>query len=722
MWSQFTTKLCILIFFSVTTIQAQVNNTDSLKTIALEEVVVNSSYKNSQLKKNSQPVEVIGREFIRENFTGNIVQSLNALPGVQSMDIGSGFSKPMIRGMGFNRISVLENGIKQEGQQWGADHGLEIDAFNAERIIIRKGPSSILYGSDAMGGAIELSMFPPPPDNQVFGEIILLGKSVNDNLGGSLMFGIKKNAWYTKFRYSEQHYGDYRVPTDSVVYLTQRLPVYGNKLKNTAGYERNISLYTDFRKNRYYSNYYISNAYQKAGFFPGAHGIPDASRLEDDGNSRNIDLPYSTVNHFKASTHQHYIWDKCIVSLDLGYQNNHREELSLFHTHYGNQPIPDKDPDKELAFTLNTFSSSAKAKILLSPQWEHVAGWDNQYQHNSISGYSFLLPRFERFTTGLFWLSTWQLNNSISLSGGIRYDYGKIDTSPYKDEYLKTYLQDRGYDNATIEKYEWRSYAVKRDFSDLSGSVGLVWTPRAEHIIKVNLGRSFRLPGANELASNGVHHGTFRHEQGDPTLSSEKGWQIDMSYIFEHKGIMVSISPFASWFENYIYLKPTGEWSILPHSGQINKYTGAEVIFAGTEVAFGIDFLQRFNYSFSGEYVYTYNRDENIPLAFSAPASMRNTLKWQKDKHQIHIELQSIATQNRVARNEATTSGANLLHAGAQTDISIGNFKLELSLLLQNILNKEYYNHLSFYRRVEIPESGRNIQLLIKIPFKNRIK
>lgn len=109
------------------------------------------------------------------------------------MDIGSGFSKPMIRGMGFNRVLVAENGIKQEGQQWGADHGLELDALNIEQVAIRKGPASLLYGSDAMGGVIEIRGLNAPAENQISGEAVFLGKSVNGSLGTSLMIALKKS-------------------------------------------------------------------------------------------------------------------------------------------------------------------------------------------------------------------------------------------------------------------------------------------------------------------------------------------------------------------------------------------------------------------------------------------------------------------------------------------------------------------------------------------------
>ena len=697
--------------------------TDSIKQIELESITITAtSYKTSSKLNSALSVEVAEKDFLRNHFTGNLIQVLEHIPGVRSMDISSGFSKPMIRGMGFNRISVTENGIKQEGQQWGSDHGLEIDAFNIERVTVRKGPSSLLYGSDAMGGVVEITQGLPPFDNQIFGEAMVLSKSVNETFGGSILLSLKKNAWYTKFRYSEQRFGDYCIPTDTIVYLTQKVPIYNRKLKNTAGIERNISSYTEYRSGKYYSNYSISNAYQKIGFFPGAHGIPDIYRIQDDGDDRNIELPYSKVNHLKITSRQQYIWDKLIGYWDVGYQKNHREEWSKFHTHYGTQAPPDKNPDQELVFTLDTYSSSIKLKTIASATWEYNVGLDIQYQQNRISGYSFLLPKYNRFTSGVFGLATWRQSQQLSFNGGIRYDHGNIDISAYNDPYLETYLQEMGYEDELIKQYKWRSYPVNRNFGDFSGSLGIIWNPNIYHLVKANIGHSFRLPGANELAANGVHHGTFRHEQGDPSLNSERGWQLDASYLYENKSISFSITPFFSWFSNYIFLKPTGEWSVLPHAGQIYRYTGAEAIFAGTEISFSIDLFPHLNYSFTGEYVYTYNLDENTPLSFSPPASMRNTITWKKNQFQIHAELYSIANQNRVSKNERPTSGTNLINLGGNISIPIYNKMLDISLSLRNLLNTKYYNHLSFYRKVEIPEPGRNFQLSIKIPFKSKLK
>jgi iron complex outermembrane receptor protein len=702
---------------------ARAQHSDSIKTIELERITVTSeSLKRSSNRLSALSVEVAGKEFLTEHFTGNLTQALEYLPGIQSMDIGSGFSKPMIRGMSFNRISVAENGIKQEGQQWGSDHGLEIDAFNIERVTIQKGPASLSYGSDAMGGVIEIRQAPASGENRIFGEGAFMAKSVNGAISGSVMLGVKKDAWHVRLRYSGKQFGDYRIPTDTIVYLTQQIPIYGRKLKNTAGVERDVNFYSEYRKRRYYSNYAVSNVRQETGFFPGAHGIPSISAAQDDGNSRNIELPFSRVNHLKATSRQQYTWNNLSASWDAGFQNNHREEWSKFHTHYGTQSPPEKNPDKELAFSLNTFSSSVKLRSISSGDFEYSGGWDLQYQQNRIDGYSFLLPKYDRFTTGLSVLGSWRPSVFFSLNGGLRYDYGAIDISAYKDPYLEAYLSDMGYGQAAVEDYQWRAYAVDRRFGDFSGSLGMVWRPADAHLFKANIGHSFRLPGAKELAANGVHHGSFRHEQGDPALASERGRQFDVSYLYEREGIALSAGTFFYRYDNYIYLKPTGEWSILPHAGQVYRYTGAKAVFAGAELSLDVKILPFLNYSLLGEYVYTYNRDEHTPLSFSPPASLRNILTLRFKTAQVYAELHSIARQDRVAKNESTTDGANLVHLGGNLRVSVRNTILDISLSLRNLFDTKYYNHLSFYRKVEIPEPGRNFQLLIKIPFKSKLK
>jgi iron complex outermembrane receptor protein len=634
------------------------------------------------------------------------------------MNIGAGFSKPSIRGMAFNRIAVVENGVKQEGQQWGADHGLEIDAFNVEQVEVRKGPASLQYGSDAMGGVVEIKQLPPLHKNGCWGEVTALAQSNNNLLGASAMLGFKKDAWHGKLRFTEQHFGDYGIPADTIVYLTYKIPVYDRKLKNTAGYERNIHSQLSFRSPVYEADLFVSNTFQKAGFFPGAHGTPDVERVKPDASTRNIELPYSNVNHLKMQFRQLLRLSASHLEWNMAYQNNHRQEWSLFHTHYSSQTPPAVNPDLELDFRIETFSSSLKWLWNSSEHWESAAGLDLQYQRNAIDGYGFLLPDFRRFTSGGYVLAVYKLNERLRMEGGVRYDWGAVHTESFTDLYLERYLIGKKHPQNVVDAYKQRSAEVNRRFNDVSGAAGMVYNPSAKHWWKWNIGRSFRLPGANELAANGLHHGAFRHEQGDSKLPAEKAWQLDAAYNYAGSKLSLSVSPFVSWFDNYIYLKPTGEWSLLPHAGQIYRYTVQEALFAGGEISLDLNFAKRFRYSLAGEYVFTYNIDENTALPFSPPATLRNTLAYERKKWTAYVENQLLAAQNRIARNEERTAGACLFHAGIHVELPLGNETWKAGLSVQNIFNTMYYNHLSFYRKVEIPEPGRNIQIIINIPFK----
>ena len=692
-------------------------------TTSIRERAVVFGNRQARLSKSTSFTAVsVSQDFIDNHFTGNLVQTLEHVPGVQSMDIGSGFSKPMIRGLGFNRIAVAEGGVKQEGQQWGADHGLEIDAFNVSGVNVLKGPASLIYGSDAMGGVIDIRQPNYPIDNKVFGEFSLLGKSMNGSLGGSLLLGFHKDAWLVQGRYTEQHFGDYRVPTDTVIYLTQKLPITHKRLKNTAGYERDASLFAAYKKGNYQGNLMVSNAFQKSGFFAGAHGVPNIASLIDDGKRYNIELPYSKVNHLKVQTHQEVRWNQFTLSGDFGWQYNHREEWSAFHTHYGTQTAPEKHPDQELMFKLHTLSANVALKWQTTEVFSQTIGASGQHQDNSIGGYGFLLPEYNRSTAGAFWLGEWKPTEKIMVTGGVRYDWGQISAQPYDNIYLADYLTLQGYPDYIVEENRWSSRRVKRSFGDVSGAIGIVWQPSPNHLLKMNMGRSFRLPGANELAANGVHHGTFRHERGDNHLSSEHGWQFDADYTLTMGPVQFSVSPFVSLFDNYIFLQPTGEWSLLPDAGQIYQYKEASATFIGGELSAKVNLWKGLRYEFSGEYVHTRNNDAKTALAFSPPTTMRNTLTWEEREYSISAEVQTIARQNHIAQNEDKTPGATLFHLSGNACLHFLGTVAHVSLKVHNLFDKRYYNHLSFYRKVEIPEPGRNFSITIKIPFSMKIK
>ena len=677
---------------SVVSLCAQTS--DSLKNIQLREVsVIGNSVPKSALA--TQPAVIISVDEMHQHMGHSLMDALAHTEGVQAMDIGVGFSKPMIRGLGFQRIAVTENGVKQEGQQWGADHGLEIDAFHVEGVRVVKGPASVLYGSDAMGGAIEI--LPPsiPLRDTISGEALLSYQSVSTGLNGSVMLQQKYKKVFGKVRYTERHWADYRVPADSFTYLSMRLPIVNRRLKNTAGLERSVNALLAYRGQLYQGRINLSNSYQKSGFFSGAHGIPTSSNLQDDGDRWNVDLPYSLVNHFKVTSTN--VWSTPLLQtqLTLGYQVNHREEWSRFHTHNPSQQPPETDPDKELMFHLQTGSTQLQLRFTPTTSWQFYGGLSAQVQHNGIEGYGFLIPAYRRSEYGAYFLTNYHHSSNLLFNASVRYDGAHIHSQAHGEEVSE----------------------VVRDFHDYSLALGVEYTPAAGHQLRASIGRAFRLPSVNELTSNGVHHGAFRHEMGDSTLVSEQGWQVDLSYSIHRGDWEFSLSPFYSYYPHFIALHPTGRWSPLPDAGQIYQYVDAPTTLTGGEVNAKVRVYRDLHYSLTGEYVHTFDHHSHTATPFSPPATMRNALSWEAPRWRCFIECQSVAAQHRVCHNELQTPGYNLFHIGGNIDFQLHKSQLTLLLQVHNLFDTSYLNHLNFYRRIDLPEAGIDIQSTIRLNF-----
>lgn len=689
---------------------------------ALSEVVV-KAYGNMPEKQVALPVRQISRNYLLQNNATNFAKTLASLPGISSMDIGSGFSKPVIRGMGFNRVAVVDKGIVQQNQQWGADHGLEIDQYDVDNVLIHKGPLSLLYGSDAIGGVIEILPVELPQENRTWGDATLITKSNNNLLGASVMGSWKHDKWFVRARFTGQHFGDYRIPADTITYLTWKMPVYNNRMKNTAGSEYTAALSANYTNRAVNSWLHISNIYGKTGFFPGSHGIPDIKRLQHDGSYRNIDMPYAFSNHFKIINNTRFQLPWAAFCLDLGFQQNHREEISRFHTHYSNQKPPEKNPNLELQFLLNTYSINARMVFHENSMWSKTIGFSSEFQHNRVGGYSFLLPDFERFATGAYWLNTVKLSDRFSLLGGIRYDVGRLNVHASFDPTLEEYLRLQGYMPGEVQSYAQRAEGMRKTFNDFSGSLGFVYTLSRFETLKMNVGKSFRYPSANELASNGVHHGAFRHEKGADNLRSEEGYQFDLEYTLSHRKISISLQPFITYFSNYIYLEPSGEWSLLPHSGQIYQYKQTKAWVGGGEFAAEYALNAHWKTAINAEYIYNLNSTDGYPLPFSPPTVFTGNVSYSGNRRGIlnqytfRLENQWTLAQNRIARNEEKTPATNLWHASANLHWKVGNIRFITDFQVQNIFDTAFLNHLSFYRKLNAPEAGRNVQLIWKIPF-----
>lgn len=662
---------------------------------------------------------------IKDNFAGSLAKSLENVAGVTAMEIGSGVSKPMIRGLGFTRIAVTENGIKQEGQQWGADHGLEIDALQAEEVEIIKGVGAIAYGSDAIGGVIRINNEKIPHENTTSGNVILHGKTVNDALGASVNFQHRKENWFFKAKFSGVDYADFKVPTSEVNYLNTKIPIYNNRMKNTAGDEYSVYLQGGYVSDSFQSILSVSNLKSKIGFFAGAHGIPSVAAVADDGNYRDVGFPYQTVNHFKVTSSNKWKKPHSEWNAIFSFQQNHRQEWSLFHTHYSNQTAPSVNPNLELDFVLNTLDSQVNYSFETGYDHETTFGFQQNFQQNNVSGYSYLLPEYNRNNLAFYANHEWFVSDKTTLDFGARLDYIDMKTKGYFDSILYDYLIASGKNETVSKENAQRSSDVHKTYLQTNFALGLSYVMHPKWKVNFNIGTNFRAPTAMELSANGIHHGAFRHEKGNPNLKVERGVSSEIGLTFENENFKSTLSPYVYYFSNYIFLKPTGMFSVLPHGGQVYEYSQSKALITGFEYAI----QQKWNsFTLNATFEYLYNKQldnpkGNYPLPFSTPVNLFAELSYAfKDSEitkqsKVYLNTKWASAQNRIAQNEEKTPGYTIFGAGLQSEIIIGKLKPTIRLQATNLLNTKYYNHASFYRAIEIPELGRNIQLMIQIPF-----
>lgn len=685
----------------------------------LNEVKVNGKTKNRESKELPIITQAVSKEFLGQNRENTLMQTLSKIAGVSTINIGSGQSKPVIRGLGFNRVAVVQNGIKHEAQQWGNDHGLEIDQHGIENIQIIKGPASLLYGSDAIAGVVDIQPNQTPLPNSFNGEVNILGESNNDLLGISTGITARKDKWFYRGRLTYRDYGDYKVPADRINYENYIFELHENNLRNTAGNEADASFGIGFVSEGIKSETVFSNVNAKNGFFANAHGLEVRTfTIDYDNSNRDIDLPYHKVNHFKITNNTVISAGEHILHVDLGYQKNNREEHSEPVPH-GYMPTP---PDtKERLFIKNTYSLNFRDAFKPNDQNNMVVGLNTEYQNNAIGGWGFLIPEYKRFTAGVFGYDQFEVNSNLHVLAGLRYDIGRVDTKAYYDWYPSTVNNDN---NSTSYIHLQRSKNKTLDFGSLSASLGVSYIQNKTSY-KINFGRSFRIPLANELASDGVNYHMYRYEKGNLDLNPEISYQLDLSVDHSDKSFSVGVSPFVNVFENYIYLNPTSRYY---ETIQIYEYTQAQVFRIGGEFNASTTISKKLQLDASVEYVYSRQQSgpkEGFTLPFSPPLSGLLSTRYQFNKllffenPQLIADYRITAAQEEIVPPEEKTDGFQVLNISFLSEIDVfkNSLPLEMRVKLNNVFDTKYFNHTSFYRLIDVPEPGRNISLSLTVPF-----
>lgn len=648
--------------------QAQEDTTDVFfRHLKLNEVVVTGVTGESKLGETPSPMSVLDATALRGKSSSNIIDALSAEPGVSQVTTGGGISKPVIRGLGYNRVVVISDGLRQEGQQWGDEHGVEIDANDVHSVEIIKGPASLMYGSDALAGVLIFHAEPNPAPGSFTAGMSSEYQSNSGLAAYSLYHGGNHGGVVWNMRFSDKYAHAYRNAADG--------PVPGSQFR-----ERAVTGMTGLNRRWGFSRltlgYYHLTPGMVEGYEDGVLEGPAGYGLE---------LPFQQVRHYKV------LWDNTILIGDgrikvlMGYQQNRRQEYEV------------EMDEVELDFKLNTVNYDIKYISGEKGGWKLSTGLGGMWQRSDNLGEEVLIPAYGLMDAGLFVTASRSLEK-LHFSGGVRGDLRRLHSLPLAGRFEE----------------------FSRNFQGITGSAGLVYSPVPAINLRVNVARGFRAPNLSELASNGVHEGTVRYEIGDNGLKPEFSLQGDLGADYTSEHISLTAALFCNRIDNYIYAGRTGE---TVGNYQVYRYVAGDALLYGTELSADIHPVHRLHLGASYSYVRGTFEDSDMPLMPAPRISVE--IKWEithdgRIFNNAYLAFRAdyrFAQEHFLPGTETATEAVTLLGASAVTDILSGNRRIAtLSIIADNLTDAVYFDHLNRLKYVGIHNPGRNVTVKLEIP------
>ncbi|MCP9200298.1 TonB-dependent receptor [Gramella sp. GC03-9] len=658
--------------------------------IEMEEVIVSTPFHQLQ----SENVMKVERENISElNRKGAVTLSdgITQIAGVESLTTGLGIGKPVIRGLSSNRVLVYTQGIRLENQQYGDEHGLGINSKGIGSVEVIKGPASLLYGSDAIGGVMYLNPEPYASPNTTNFE--LEGDVFGNTNGyqGSLMAKTSGDRFKFLARGSYAAHSDYETGD-------------GERVTNTRFNEEDLKAGIGFQQTNYKGDL-------RYNFNRSEIGIPEEigpNSLEKDPLE-----PYQLIDNHVLSLDNRIYLNNSSFDLKLGYQFNNRQE---FEDHHHEDEHDEHDEHEEehgeheeehgeheegheegeaasLEMHLETFNYNLKYNLPKIGNFETIAGIQGMYQTNENFGEEILIPDARTVDYGIFATTHYHLEK-WDFQGGLRFDNRKLDTQAYLTE-----------DGSQVDE-------VNRNFNSFNGAFGAKFHVDQKFIARLNLATGFRAPNLSELTSDGTHHGTNRYEIGNPDLDNEQNFQVDLAVEWRNRHIEAFVNVFNNAVNDYIFLNPTGE-SI--DGDPVFNYVQEDANLYGGEVGFHLHPhpLDWLHLESSFETV-TGKLDNGGYLPLIPANSLTNTFRVEFDKGSIltnkyaFIRLRNVFDQDNPGQFETATPGYALLGAGIGTQVALNGSTLNLRINGNNLLNKSYISHLSRLKPDGIQNIGRN--------------
>jgi iron complex outermembrane recepter protein len=672
----------------------------SIASKELTEIVVTGVARSTELKLSPIIIKAIDKNSLNQNSSTNIVDALKNIPGISQITTGTSISKPIIRGLGYNRVISLYNGIRQEGQQWGDEHGLEIDENDIDRIEIVKGPGSLMYGSDGIAGVLNFISPKAPNVGKIATQVVSNYQTNNNLIAYSLSNAgnIKDFQWLS--RLTNKNAGNYQNAYDGKVY-------------NSGFQEFDGSLFVGINKNWGHSHFHFNTFNTTLNLVEGERDSLGRFIFIDQNGSKKlatnqdlkgyqIGFPHQKINHFRFLINNYFLLKKGTLNVDLGFQSNKRRE-------FGDATKPQ---DVALYFNLSTLNYNLRYNLVEMNGWETSVGLCGMYQYNKNNGLEFIIPEYNLFDVGSFIFTQKTFNQKITIAGGIRYDNRNLMSHAL---YLDENEKPEEYPNLN-SKLKFKDF--NKSYQDFSGSVGLSLQLSEISTLKLNFSRGFRTPNIAELSSNGRHEGTFRYEIGNQNLKSELSHQIDLAYFLNSDHVSFELTPFVNFISNFIYASKlqsrTGGDSIpdISDPSPAFQFIQRNANLLGAEVFIDLhphplDWLHIGN-SFSYVQATQNNQSDSTKyLPFIPAAKYRGELKAEFKKFgtvfsNIYVKfgIDHFFKQDQIFGSydtETITPAYTLLGVGVGANVKMfkKNDFLKIFLNADNLMDIAYQNHLS---------------------------
>ena len=677
----------------------------------LNEVTVTGVTGDTKLKHATVPVSIIAPQLLRSKAATNIIDAISHQPGISQLTTGGSISKPIIRGLGYNRVVVMSEGVRQEGQQWGDEHGVEVDGSSINSVEILKGPASLMYGSDAMAGVVILHPQATLPEGEMKANVSTEYQTNNGLFAYNLSMAGNQKGFVWNARFSDKMAHAYKNKYDGYV--------PGSQFRERAG-----RLMLGVNKSWGHSRLTWTSYHLTPGIVEGERD-PETGELvcnTDNVKTYSKALPFQEVKHYKL------VWDNSLnlstgyLKAIIGYQQNRRKEYE------------ESEDEYELFFKLHTLTYDLRYVTNQWNGWKLSTGIGGMYQKSGNEGEEYLIPDYRLFDFGIYATATKSLGDRWTLNGGVRYDHRRM----HGDE--------------LIEDGDLRFTDFSRHFNGLTGSIGAVCNINEHFNLRMNVARGFRTPNMSELASNGVHEGSIRYELGNQQLKAEYSLQADLGLDFTSRYVSAQLALFANRIDNYIFTHRLPEE--IEEGYLTYAYTQGDARLLGFEA--GVDFHPVHSVHFSNTFSFVdaqqmHASSDTKYLPFTPAPRWTSELKWELFHHS-HSTVNHHHNANSIHRSllnnlyiaaglecylkqshiysaddtETTTPGYALLSLSAGTDINVNGKKIaEFYITADNLLNKAYQSHLNRLKYADVNSvtgrrgvfnMGRNVTFKVVIP------